>query len=79
MALLSFSSLKYFFFGYSGLLEDEKTTFLSQLEVLTSLGIPHVDKVASTGQLQVLSKNRYVKFFFAETNFFNALEASRSR
>ena len=35
MVLLSFSSLKYFFFGYSDLLEDEKTTFLSQLEVLT--------------------------------------------
>ena len=35
MVFLSFSSLKYFFFGYSGLLEDEKTTFVSQLEVLT--------------------------------------------
>ena len=35
MVLLSFSSLKYFFFGYSDLLEDEKTTFVSQLEVLT--------------------------------------------
>ena len=35
MVLLSFSSLKYFFSGYSHLLEDEKTTFLSQLEVLT--------------------------------------------
>ena len=35
MVLLSFSSLKYFFFGYSGLLEDEKNTFVSQLEVLT--------------------------------------------
>ena len=35
MVLLSFSSLKYFFSGYSDLLEDEKTTFLSQLEVLT--------------------------------------------
>ena len=35
MVLLSFSSLKYFFFGNSGLLEDEKTTFVSQLEVLT--------------------------------------------
>ena len=35
MVLLSFSSLIYFFFGYSGLLEDEKTTFVSQLEVLT--------------------------------------------
>ena len=35
MVLLSFSSLKYSFFGYSDLLEDEKTTFLSQLEVLT--------------------------------------------
>ena len=35
MVLLSFSSLKYFFFGYSGLLQDEKTTFVSQLEVLT--------------------------------------------
>ena len=34
MVLLSFSSLKYFFFGYSGLLEDEKTTFVSQLGVL---------------------------------------------
>ena len=50
-----------------------KSTFLA------SLGILHVDKVAFTGQLQVLSKNRYVKFFFAETNFFNAREASRSR
>ena len=35
MVLLSFSSLKYSFYGYSGLLEDEKTTFVSQLEVLT--------------------------------------------
>ena len=35
MVLLSFSLLKHFFFGYSDLLEDEKTTFLSQLEVLT--------------------------------------------
>ena len=47
-----------------------KSTFLA------SLGIVHVDKVAFTGQLQVLSKNRYVKFFFAETNVLNALEAS---
>ena len=46
---------------------------------LALLGILHVDKVAFTGQLQVLSKNRYVKFFFPETNFFNAREASRSR
>ena len=35
MVLLSFSSLKYSFFAYPGLLQDEKTTFLSQLEVLT--------------------------------------------
>ena len=35
MVLLSFSSLKYSFYGYSGLLEDEKTTFVSQQEVLT--------------------------------------------
>ena len=35
MVLLSFSSLKYSFFAYSGLLQDEQTTFLSQLEVLT--------------------------------------------
>ena len=35
MVLLSFSSLKYSFFGNSGLLEDEKTMFVSQLEVLT--------------------------------------------
>ena len=35
MVLLSFSSLKQSFFGYSGLLEDEKTTFVSQLEILT--------------------------------------------
>ena len=35
MVLLSFSSLKYFFFGYSGLLQDEKTTFVSELEILT--------------------------------------------
>ena len=34
MVLLSFSSPKYSFFGYSGLLQDEKTTFVSQLEVL---------------------------------------------
>ena len=76
MVLLSFSSLKYSFFAYPGLLQNEKTTFLSQLEVLTktryvevsvikidflaSLGIVYVDKVAFTGQLQVLSKNRHV-------------------
>ena len=76
MVLLSFSSLIYSFFAYPGLLQDEKTTFLSQLEVLTkyryvevsvtkinflaSLGILHVDKVAFTGQLQVLSKSRHV-------------------
>ena len=35
MVLLSFSSLKYCFFGYSSLLQDEKTTFVSLLEVLT--------------------------------------------
>ena len=35
MVLLSFSLFKYSFFAYSGLLQDEKTTFLSQLEVLT--------------------------------------------
>ena len=35
MVLLSFSSLKYPFFAYSGPLQDEQTTFLSQLEVLT--------------------------------------------
>ena len=35
MVLLSFSSLIYSFFAYPGLLKDEKTTFLSQLEVLT--------------------------------------------
>ena len=35
MVLLSFSSLKYSFFAYSGLLQDEQTTFLSQLEVFT--------------------------------------------
>ena len=35
MVFLSFSSLIYSFFAYPGLLEDEKTTFLSQLEVLT--------------------------------------------
>ena len=35
MVFLSFSSLKQSFFGYSGLLEDEKTTFVSQLEILT--------------------------------------------
>ena len=35
MVLLSFSSLIYSFFGFSGLLDDEKTTFVSQLEVLT--------------------------------------------
>ena len=35
MVLLSFSSLIYSFFAYPGLLQDEKTTFLSQLEVLT--------------------------------------------
>ena len=35
MVLLSFSSLKSSFFAYSGLLQDEQTTFLSQMEVLT--------------------------------------------
>ena len=35
MVLLSFSSLIYSFFAYPGLLQDEKTTFVSQLEVLT--------------------------------------------
>ena len=35
MVLLSFSSLIYCFFAYPGLLQDEKTTFVSQLEVLT--------------------------------------------
>ena len=35
MVLLSFSSLKYSFFVYPGLLQDEQTTFLSLLEVLT--------------------------------------------
>ena len=35
MVLLSFSALKYSFFAYSGLVQDEKTTCLSQLEVLT--------------------------------------------
>ena len=95
MVFLSVSSLIYSFFAYPVLLQDEKTKFVSQQEVLTknryvevsvtkstflaSLGIVHVDKVAFTGQLQVLSKNRYVKFLFAETNFFNAREASRSR
>ena len=76
MVLLSFSSVIYCFFAYPGLLQDEKTTFLSQHEVLTknryvevsvtkinflaSLGIVHVDKVAFTGQLRVLTKNRHV-------------------
>ena len=35
MVLVSFSLLKYSSFGNSGLLEDEKTIFVSQLEVLT--------------------------------------------
>ena len=35
MVLLSVSSLIYFFFAYPVLLQDEKTTFVSQLEVLT--------------------------------------------
>ena len=35
MVLLSFSSLIYTFIAYPGLLQDQKTTFLSQLEVLT--------------------------------------------
>ena len=35
MVFLSFSSLIYSFFAYPGLLQDEKTTFVSQLEVLT--------------------------------------------
>ena len=38
MVLLSFSSLKYSFFGYSGLLEDEKTTFVSLPEVFSLNG-----------------------------------------
>ena len=35
MVLLSFSSLIYSFFAYPSLLQDVKTTFLSQQEVLT--------------------------------------------
>ena len=76
MVFLSFSSLIYSFFAYPGLLQDEKTTFVSQLEVLTKTryvevsvfkinffsfaGHSTIDKVAFTGQLQVSSKNRHV-------------------
>ena len=42
------------------------------------MGLVEREKAAVLRKLKVLGKNRYVKFFFAETNFFKAPEPPRS-
>ena len=67
-----------FFSKYEG--KTVKLSFFSvKSTFLASLGLVEGEKVAFLSQLEVLSENRYLKFFFSEINFSSVLGPSKSR